>query len=51
MSKTRCFLEEMNFQAGFVGEGNLFGVRVFGAKQKRSQLTATSKATAAIPEE
>lgn len=32
-SKTWCFLEEVNFQAGFVGEENLVAVRVFGAKQ------------------
>lgn len=50
-SKTWCFLEEVNFQAGFVGEENLVAVRVFGAKQKRPQLTATSQATAAVTEE
>lgn len=49
-SKTWCFLEEVNFQSGFVGEENLVAVRVFGAKQKRSQLTATSQATAAVTE-
>lgn len=35
-------LYQVSSWAGLVGEGNCFAVCVFGAKQKRSQLTATT---------